>query len=84
MLYNKKAVQKYIKDTKKLTKVNPSDNPKVSFSSDFWIGLDVFIRRGLDGAIRRSKGFRRMTAAELGFNSKLMKGSVEGGDENGM
>ena len=62
MLYNRKAIRTYLKD-----------KAGVQVSSDFWVGLDVSIRRILDVAIRQNRNFKRITSAELGYNSKMMK-----------
>ena len=50
------------------------DRAGVQVSSDFWVGLDVSIRRILDIAIRQNRNFKRITSAELGYDSKIMKG----------
>lgn len=62
MFYNRKAVRNYL-----------NDKSGVSVSSDFWVALDVSIRNILDTAIRRNRNFKRITSAELGFDSKNLK-----------
>ncbi len=62
MLYNRKAIRTYLRD-----------RAGVQVSSDFWVGLDVSIRRILDIAIRQNRNFKRITSSELGYTSMLMK-----------
>jgi hypothetical protein len=49
------------------------DTAGVSVSSDFWIALNVTFKKVLDTAIKRNRNFKRITSAELGFNSELLK-----------
>jgi hypothetical protein len=49
------------------------DMAGVSVSSDFWIALNVTFKKVLDTAIKRNRNFKRITSAELGFNSELLK-----------